>query len=111
MSALDDFGAMLFEEREVRGVGMREAADQAGVGLHTWFRAEHGENITAEVLLKLMEWLGGDLALLRKPHPEISHLRSLQQAEGLLRQVAQLGERAGALAEKVAVVRELRSSG
>lgn len=54
---MSDFAEALKRRRDRDGLSMRAAAEAVGVGLNTYFRAEHGQPVHGRSLLKLASWM------------------------------------------------------
>lgn len=61
---LTTFGNRLREKREREQLSLRGAADQAGVALATYHRAERGGSVASASILKLVDWVGATPATL-----------------------------------------------
>ncbi|MEX1257903.1 MAG: helix-turn-helix transcriptional regulator [Gemmatimonadota bacterium] len=51
---LEAIGERLRSLRKARGLTQSEAAERAGLGRHTLYRAEHGDNPTLSTLVRLL---------------------------------------------------------
>ncbi len=73
-------GGRLEALRDARGLTQSEAAERAGLGRNTLYRAEQGENPTLLTLIRLLR-VYGRLAALESfiPPPEISPMARLQE--------------------------------
>jgi transcriptional regulator with XRE-family HTH domain len=55
---LEAIGERLRSLRKARGLTQSEAAERAGLGRHTLYRAEHGDNPTLATLVRLLRVYG-----------------------------------------------------
>jgi transcriptional regulator with XRE-family HTH domain len=83
---LGTIGQRLASLRKTRGLTQQEAADRAGLGRNTLYRAESGDNPTLQTVIRLLR-VYGRLAAVESfiPAPEISpmaRLRERQRARG-----------------------------
>lgn len=87
-SATDDeilqaIGSRLEGLRKARGLSQTEAAERAGIGRNTLYRAEHGDNPTLHTVIRLFRAYGRLNALESFiPKPEISPMARLREREG-----------------------------
>lgn len=80
---LEEVGDRLKALREARGLTQTEAAERAGVGRHTLYRAEHGDNPTLQTLVRLLRAYGRLSALESFiPRPEVSPMARLRERKG-----------------------------
>ncbi len=77
---LETIGARLEALRRSRGLTQTEAADRAGLGRNTLYRAEQGDNPTLMTVIRLLR-VYGRLSGLENfiPEPEISPMARLRQ--------------------------------
>jgi transcriptional regulator with XRE-family HTH domain len=83
---LGTIGERLAALRKTRGLTQQDAADRAGLGRNTLYRAENGDNPTLQTVIRLLR-VYGRLAAVESfiPAPEISpmaRLRERQRARG-----------------------------
>lgn len=57
---LEQVPSALRARREIRGLSLRAAADEIGIGFNTVYRIEHGGDFTVSNLRAVVKWLGGD---------------------------------------------------
>lgn len=76
-------GSRLKALREARGLTQTEAAERAGIGRNTLYRAEQGDNPTLHTLVRLLRAYGR-LETLSSfiPEPEISPMARLRERKG-----------------------------
>lgn len=80
---LREIGARLKGLRKGRGLNQTEAAERAGIGRNTLYRAEHGENPTLHTVIRLLRAYGRLSALESFiPKPEISPMARLRERKG-----------------------------
>ena len=76
-------GARLEALRKSRGLTQTDAAERAGLGRNTLYRAEQGDNPTLQTIIRLLRTYGrlGALATFI-PAPEISPMARLRARKG-----------------------------
>ena len=80
---LEEIGARLEALRKARGLTQTEAAERAGLGRNTLYRAEQGNNPTLQTLVRLLRTYGRLSALESfVPGPEISPMARLRARKG-----------------------------
>jgi transcriptional regulator with XRE-family HTH domain len=80
---LETIGARLKALRKARGLTQSDAAERAGIGRHTLYRTEHGDNPTLHTVIRLLRVYGRLEALADFiPHPEISPMARLRDRKG-----------------------------
>ena len=80
---LEAIGARLKGLRKARGLTQTEAAARAGIGRHTLYRTEQGDNPTLHTLIRLLRVYGRLEALADFiPEPEISPMARLRDRKG-----------------------------
>lgn len=80
---LEEIGERLKSLREARGMTQTEAAERAGIGRHTLYRAERGGNPTLQTVTRLLRAYGRLHALESFiPRPEVSPMARLRERKG-----------------------------
>lgn len=80
---LQEIGSRLKGLRKARGINQTEAAERAGIGRNTLYRAEHGDNPTLHTVIRLLRAYGRLNALENFiPKPEISPMTRLRERKG-----------------------------
>lgn len=59
IALLDTLPEALRDARKRRGMGLRQVADDSGVGFATIWRIERGEGCSVPTAVSLMRWLEG----------------------------------------------------
>ena len=79
---MQQVGERLEALRKARGLTQSEAADRAGLGRNTLYRAEQGDNPTMLTVIRLLR-VYGRLAALESfiPAPELSPMARLRERE------------------------------
>lgn len=80
---LQTIGGRLEGLRKARGLTQTEAAERAGIGRNTLYRAERGDNPTLHTVIRLLRAYGRLNALENFiPKPEISPMARLRERKG-----------------------------